>query len=164
MTWTTPRDWTDNEVVSAALLNTHVRDNLDYLKSDPVIAQAVNTGYTDTANQQNVLVVSVSATIPSDIGACFVEVWSHYGYGMTSSLATGHNLSGVYVSDGSTVIIDGRKEDLVSYGVQAYYARSDDLSWAGLSKTVSVYIDGYNYVGGANARMGPTVIRIVRSY
>jgi hypothetical protein len=28
-TWTTPRTWTAGEVVTAALLNTHLRDNLD---------------------------------------------------------------------------------------------------------------------------------------
>jgi hypothetical protein len=31
MAWTTPRTWVTNEVVTASLLNTHVRDNLAYL-------------------------------------------------------------------------------------------------------------------------------------
>lgn len=29
--WTTPRTWTTGEVVTAAMLNTHVRDNLNFL-------------------------------------------------------------------------------------------------------------------------------------
>ena len=29
--WTDPRDWTDEELVTAALLNTHLRDNVKYL-------------------------------------------------------------------------------------------------------------------------------------
>ena len=33
MPWTTPRTWVDAEVVSAALLNTHVRDNLNFLRT-----------------------------------------------------------------------------------------------------------------------------------
>jgi ribosomal protein S5 len=32
MAYTTPRTWVAGETVTAALLNTHVRDNLDYLK------------------------------------------------------------------------------------------------------------------------------------
>lgn len=31
MAWTTPRTWADAETVTAALMNTHVRDNLNYL-------------------------------------------------------------------------------------------------------------------------------------
>lgn len=31
MAWTTPRTWTTGELVTAAILNTHVRDNLAYL-------------------------------------------------------------------------------------------------------------------------------------
>jgi hypothetical protein len=29
--WTTPRDWTDDEVLGASIFNTHVRDNLKYI-------------------------------------------------------------------------------------------------------------------------------------
>jgi|TARA_Y100000310_G_scaffold317685_1_gene370846 hypothetical protein len=32
MAWTAPRTWVAGEVVTAALMNTHVRDNLRYLK------------------------------------------------------------------------------------------------------------------------------------
>lgn len=31
MAWTTPRTWSSGEIVTAAQLNQHVRDNLDYL-------------------------------------------------------------------------------------------------------------------------------------
>lgn len=31
--WTVPRDWTNGETVTDTLLNTHVRDNLTYLKA-----------------------------------------------------------------------------------------------------------------------------------
>lgn len=33
MAWTTPRTWSSNEIVTAALLNTHVRDNEGFLIS-----------------------------------------------------------------------------------------------------------------------------------
>jgi len=35
MAWTEPRTWTVGEIVTAALLNTHLRDNLDSLGRDP---------------------------------------------------------------------------------------------------------------------------------
>ena len=35
MAWTTPKDWTTDELVTASDLNTHLRDNLNALKSPP---------------------------------------------------------------------------------------------------------------------------------
>lgn len=35
MAWTSPRTWSVGEVLTAALLNTHLRDNLNFLKSRP---------------------------------------------------------------------------------------------------------------------------------
>jgi hypothetical protein len=35
MTWTTPKTWADQELVTADLLNTHLRDNLEALKEPP---------------------------------------------------------------------------------------------------------------------------------
>jgi hypothetical protein len=34
MAWTTPRTWTAGEVVTAAMMNTHIRDNLNVLKTN----------------------------------------------------------------------------------------------------------------------------------
>ena len=31
MAWSEPRDWTAGEVVTAAIMNAHVRDNLEFL-------------------------------------------------------------------------------------------------------------------------------------
>lgn len=36
MAWTAPRTWVTGELVTAAMMNTHVRDNLGYLKDAPV--------------------------------------------------------------------------------------------------------------------------------
>lgn len=35
MAWTTPRTWSANELVTATIMNTHIRDNLNALKSPP---------------------------------------------------------------------------------------------------------------------------------
>jgi len=45
-TWTAPRTWATDELVTAALLNTHLRDNLDALKSPP------SASYLSTADVQ----------------------------------------------------------------------------------------------------------------
>ena len=45
MVWTTPRTWVTAEMVTAALMNTHVRDNLDWL------IQAHGCAATGTADQ-----------------------------------------------------------------------------------------------------------------
>lgn len=34
MAWTTPRTWNQGETVTSAIMNVHVRDNLNYLKSE----------------------------------------------------------------------------------------------------------------------------------
>ena len=34
MSWTAPKTWEDNELVTADLLNTHLRDNLEFLHDD----------------------------------------------------------------------------------------------------------------------------------
>src|SRR5688572_10563024 len=34
MAWSAPKTWSVGEVVTAAMMNTHVRDNLDYLKGN----------------------------------------------------------------------------------------------------------------------------------
>lgn len=50
MGWTTPRTWVTSEVVSATLMNAHVRDNLAYLLAPPAdLAQPTGVAYTVTS-------------------------------------------------------------------------------------------------------------------
>ena len=54
-TWTTPRTWSAGELVTATMMNTHVRDNLEYLSTlggaaiNVVHYGAVGDGATDDA-------------------------------------------------------------------------------------------------------------------
>lgn len=41
MAWTTPRTWASGELVTASILNTHVRDNLNSLRSEHFLTQAI---------------------------------------------------------------------------------------------------------------------------
>lgn len=51
MAWTTPKTWVANEGLTAALFNTHIRDNLLALKSPPRGVKNINeaTDYTTTS-------------------------------------------------------------------------------------------------------------------
>jgi hypothetical protein len=49
--WTAPRSWSVGELVTAALLNAHLRDNLDFLKTPPTASYILNESadYTTTS-------------------------------------------------------------------------------------------------------------------
>ena len=51
MTWITPKTWAVDELVTASMLNTHLRDNLNYLLGRPkqVIRRDNNATYTTTS-------------------------------------------------------------------------------------------------------------------
>lgn len=49
MAWTTPKTWTTGELVTAAQLNTHIRDNLDALFSPNSDLVSITTDITTTS-------------------------------------------------------------------------------------------------------------------
>lgn len=49
MAWTVPMTWTNGLLVTNTHLNTHVRDNLDYLKNPPTATVATTTARTTTS-------------------------------------------------------------------------------------------------------------------
>ena len=49
MAWTDPRDWTTGEVVTAAIMNAHVRDNLN-VTSAGVVTTAGDIAYASAAH------------------------------------------------------------------------------------------------------------------
>lgn len=61
MAWTAPRTWSDNEVVGATIMNTHVRDNENYLLSGKVIGQSTFVGSADDTSTSTSF-VDVDAT------------------------------------------------------------------------------------------------------
>ena len=48
MAWTTPRTWTTSELVTAAMMNTHVRDNLNFLSGWGTNQNSDSRTYTNT--------------------------------------------------------------------------------------------------------------------
>lgn len=52
--WTNPRTWTDGEIVTALIQNTHIRDNEEYLYyTNRVIPKTANEGVLNSAVLQN---------------------------------------------------------------------------------------------------------------
>ena len=51
LAWTTPKTWADDELVTANVMNTHVRDNLNALKAPPTARYELNrtSDYTTTS-------------------------------------------------------------------------------------------------------------------
>lgn len=58
--WTTPRTWVTGEVVTAALMNTHVRDNTTYLYENSARAPAARAARTTNQSIPNVNWTTVS--------------------------------------------------------------------------------------------------------
>lgn len=95
MSWTTPRSWATSEVVTAALLNTHLRDNLlsALVRLDDT---AVTTGYDESSIDQtfrSLLLVwqGVSSTSANEDGAYIRfnnDSGSNYDYQELSVLNT----------------------------------------------------------------------------
>jgi len=50
MSWSTPRTWTAGELATASLLNTHLRDQLDFLKAPPTGSKTLNEAANYTTN------------------------------------------------------------------------------------------------------------------
>jgi hypothetical protein len=60
MAWTTPRTWVTNELVTAAMMNTHVRDNLKHYQDTRYVSIPLNSAYYDSTTMSGFL---TSATI-----------------------------------------------------------------------------------------------------
>src|SRR4051812_3444022 len=41
--WTAPRTWANNELVDQTIMNQHVRDNMDWLKTPPQVSADITT-------------------------------------------------------------------------------------------------------------------------
>lgn len=84
MAWTTPRTWVTGELVTAALGNTHWRDNLDYLKTEAdkhndvshaEPARALTTIYQNASGKLRLVAVTVAFTA-STAGQAVADIGS----------------------------------------------------------------------------------------
>src|SRR5678816_3657369 len=67
MAWTNPRTWIPGEFVTASMLNTHLRDNLNYLYGNALIASYTAT-LADVANTTTETAI-ITFTVPANAWA-----------------------------------------------------------------------------------------------
>lgn len=96
VSWTTPRTWADEELVTAALLNTHVRDNLSHLNEmkSPVGAIAIYAGASAPTGWLLCDGSAVSRTTYADL---FALIGTTYGVGNGSSTFNVPDLRGRFL-------------------------------------------------------------------
>ena len=101
MSWTAPRTWVTGEVVTAALLNTHVRDNLIDLdrRTSPNEA-TVNTGQT-TSSLSYTDLATVGPAVTQTIGSTGKALVALYASLMNTT--NNYALAGYAVSGASVV-------------------------------------------------------------
>lgn len=68
MAWTTPRTWVASEVVTASLLNTHVRDNLNAVRDYMLGAQDIGSNWKVLSRR---LTIANAASVVGDASAIF---------------------------------------------------------------------------------------------
>jgi hypothetical protein len=100
MAWTAPRTWTTGELVTAAIMNTHVRDNFNVLRAESLQSVAITSStYTTT-----------SATLV-DIDATYNVTLTTFGNPLLFILRgnirnSNSSTSTIDIHDGSAVIGD----------------------------------------------------------
>lgn len=144
MAWTTPRDWTDGELVTEALLDTHVRDNL--------LALTTWTSYTPTWTATGGTPTIGNGTLAGEYiktgQICHVRVTLTFGSTTSVSGTTNWQLSlpfaavgpvaGSFVfydasaamQSGQTVRESGGSTILAQTGASAYVGATSPATWA----------------------------------
>jgi len=150
-------------LVTKSILDTHIRDNLLFLKSDPVISETTVT--TTTTGAVTVATLSGIA-IPADVGAVYVEAWA-ISFGITS--ASGNpSAATATLSETTAGTVGTSTYQNSDFGTDAwgpFYMRSRDQSWANSTRTVTLTMT--QSLGTARleaSTASPIVLRIVRSY
>jgi len=76
MAWTTPKTWVANAILTAAQLNTHLRDNLAYLKASPTItALTMTAGASAISAKVGGVIYSASPNV-GNVGAGDDTLWT----------------------------------------------------------------------------------------
>lgn len=100
MAWTTPRTWSSNEIVTAALLNTHVRDNLGYLisRNNNQVVRNNTAAYTNTGAFAAIDTTNLSITLTMTTTKVLLILT-----GMASNSGAGNETDFDFLVDGTRV-------------------------------------------------------------
>lgn len=106
MAWTTPRTWATSELVTASIMNTHVRDNLTFLST---ITEANDLANTRTFTNTGFLDLDALTGGSGTLAACAVSVVTgtralvHMCAASVSNSGTGTTALGYRISGATTV-------------------------------------------------------------
>lgn len=91
MAWSSPRTWVAAEVPTAAIFNTHVRDNLTYLfsgRAGSSVLRDNGSSYTTTsASFANIDVTNITQTVTINSGKALVYLTGTVAVGSTTTAA-----------------------------------------------------------------------------
>ena len=137
MAWTNPRDWTTGEVVTASIMNTHVRDNLN-MTAPHVVTTAGDIVYATGDSALQRLAIGSSGYVLNSTGSA--PAWTH------SPSFTGLTLSGVLDVNGS-IDFDGTTLDVDASGAVTVTSTSSSANGiylqanGGTSETIKIHAD-----------------------
>ena len=152
MAWTTPRTWVTGELVTAALLNTHIKDNLAYLKNSPDFDGSITV-----AGSAKVGGTGAGSPATNDIRASGSSILSVYSTDAYNTPPKAQLLFGTKYTSGGTLTngpyIEGGKENATDSNYSYYLALGTRLS--GSAAAEAMRITSAKHVGiGTTAPQG----------
>lgn len=148
MAWTTPRTWTDGELVTAAIMNPHVRDNFNAL-GEHLIARKTS----DQASNTQTMAAVTSMTMPVSAS----EVWKfHIDLRFNGDTASDLAYRFTFPTGGDirtcalTLIADGTTVQWADVQGTSSPTGSSSIACDGAGTHLSIPVDGV-YVNGANS-------------
>jgi hypothetical protein len=76
--WTANRTWVDGEIVTAAMMNQYLRDNLDWLKGRPQVNASDFDGTVYSTTSSTFQDTGLSATLTTTGGRVMVVAWGSW--------------------------------------------------------------------------------------
>ncbi|CAB4166843.1 hypothetical protein UFOVP848_1, partial [uncultured Caudovirales phage] len=155
MSWTTPRTWTPGEVLTASLLNTHVRDNL----LETAAAKATNAGdtfYATAANALSRLAAGAQGALLR-MGSGSVPNWLAKGSALQLLRVNAAGTDLEYVAASSVLPLVGPGTH--PQALQTMTGTVKGLAWnpAGTHLAVATSTTLYVYPWSASAGFGPAI-------
>lgn len=128
-TWTSPRTWATGDLATAAMLNQHLRDNLDWLKTPTAGTITWPTANFTTSSTSFVDITGLTTTITSNGGGFDVK--------FTAS-CTNSNLGAATYFD---IMVDGVSISGVANGLQGW---SQEVAGAAVAISFTWHIAAYS--------------------
>ena len=121
MAWTTPRTWTTGEVVTKAIMDTHVKDNFN-MTAPAILTTAGDILYASGANTPARLAKDTNATrVLTNTGTSNVPAWAQVTLtsGVTGTLPVGNGGTGATTLTDGGVLLGNGSGALVAMAVLA---------------------------------------------